>query len=160
MYWLEKLDLIDKDAADWIRSERADCVDASDLDHAFTWRRTPQGQDYWEALYEKVQNFKETPVSKRHKHADLIIAWAEGAEIEHYSDSREEWRCVDEPYWYDEAQYRVKPKTRKEQRRIAVLSYEDREILSTVHYDFEGTENQSNFVRWATDIIEVALKGE
>ncbi len=122
MHWFEKLELIDKEAAD------------------------------------KIENFKEEHMSKRHKHADLIIAWAKGAEIQtkNYNGT---WASV-VPHWYENEEYRIKPKTRIEQRRIAVLSYEDKEILSTVHYDFEGSEKQSNFVRWATDIIEVELKGE
>lgn len=47
-------------------------------------------------------------MSNRHKHADLIHAWAEGAEIE-----REEfdgaWALVKHPFFDPLKQYRIKP---------------------------------------------------
>ncbi|HQR84614.1 MAG TPA: hypothetical protein PL192_06840 [Polynucleobacter sp.] len=46
-------------------------------------------------------------MKKLHKHAELIKAWADGAEIEY--ESHGIW--VDEAYpdWYPEMQYRIKP---------------------------------------------------
>ena len=46
----------------------------------------------------------------RHKHADLIHAWAEGAEIEYFSLQHHKWRVVDIPIWKDGFEYRIKPK--------------------------------------------------
>ena len=47
----------------------------------------------------------------KHKHADLIIAWANGAEIQIYVSKRDDWMWVDtcEPMWLESAKYRVKP---------------------------------------------------
>jgi hypothetical protein len=47
----------------------------------------------------------------RHKHADLIHAWADGAEIQVFE--RGEWKPVvgNSPYWLVDSQYRIKPKT-------------------------------------------------
>ena len=49
----------------------------------------------------------------RHKHADLIHAWAEGAEIEcREIDSGDEWTGYHEgsaPQWRDDFEYRIKP---------------------------------------------------
>jgi hypothetical protein len=48
----------------------------------------------------------------RHKHADVIHAWADGAEIQQfcgdgwYDDS-------DTPNWFEDAEYRIKPRTVK-----------------------------------------------
>jgi len=48
----------------------------------------------------------------RHKHADVIHAWAEGAEIQKfcgdgwYNDS-------DTPEWFEDCEYRIKPRTVK-----------------------------------------------
>ena len=43
----------------------------------------------------------------KHKHADLIHAWADGAEIEFYDITH--WVHMPKPNWVDAAIYRVKP---------------------------------------------------
>ena len=52
----------------------------------------------------------------RHKHADLIIAWANGAEIQkerkHFSDTPAFWEDDHNPTWRKEDNYRLKPKTK------------------------------------------------
>ena len=46
----------------------------------------------------------------RHKHADLIHAWAEGAEIEIFSRTIEKWIGVtDGPNWSPLNSFRIKP---------------------------------------------------
>ena len=45
----------------------------------------------------------------RHKHADLIIAWANGAEIEYNSDRRGCWEVRGTPQWLGSVEYRIKP---------------------------------------------------
>lgn len=45
-----------------------------------------------------------------HKHKDLIIAWANGAEIEYFSDYTETWSLMEQPSWHLECTYRIKPK--------------------------------------------------
>ena len=44
-----------------------------------------------------------------HKHADLIKAWADGAEIEWLEPRSEEWLPVETPCWDSRMAYRVKP---------------------------------------------------
>jgi hypothetical protein len=44
----------------------------------------------------------------RHKHADLIIEWANGAQIELYHTDTEKWVDAPTPLWFD-CEYRVKP---------------------------------------------------
>ena len=48
----------------------------------------------------------------RHKHADLIHAWADGAEIEWRSKqyTSNEWYPCNNPSWDDIAEYRLKQK--------------------------------------------------
>ena len=46
----------------------------------------------------------------RHKHADLIHAWAEGAEIECFDRNTDEWFSTKEPSWWSDTDYRIKPK--------------------------------------------------
>lgn len=44
----------------------------------------------------------------KHKHHDVIVAWAEGKKIE-YCNNEHEWRTVNEPSWSTILEYRVKP---------------------------------------------------
>jgi hypothetical protein len=46
-------------------------------------------------------------MNKPHKHAELIKAWADGAEIE-FQDSEGVWG-VGIPHWHPDAEYRIKP---------------------------------------------------
>ena len=45
----------------------------------------------------------------RHKHADLIHAWAEGAEIEIYRSEDGAWRTQQHPLFSEHCEYRIKP---------------------------------------------------
>ena len=47
----------------------------------------------------------------RHKHADVIIAWAEGKAIQCLCEELPYWRDVTDssPAWFEEIEYRVKP---------------------------------------------------
>lgn len=79
----------------------------------------------------------------RHFHADLIIAWAEGAEIQRfcgdgwYDDS-------DTPGWFEDCEYRIKPKN-TEVEGIVVLEPEfcrfrqpRKDELSNIKFEFDG----------------------
>jgi hypothetical protein len=45
----------------------------------------------------------------RHEHADLIIAWANGEQIQIYVSERGEWVDICNPIWLKSAKFRVKP---------------------------------------------------
>ena len=45
----------------------------------------------------------------RHPHADLIHAWAEGAELEYFDFTG--WKLATNLQWDPNTQYRIKPKT-------------------------------------------------
>lgn len=47
---------------------------------------------------------------KPHKHADLIHAWADGAEIQ-FKDCAGDWNDIDKPTWCSNVEYRIKPRT-------------------------------------------------
>lgn len=49
-------------------------------------------------------------MTTRHKHADLIIAWANGAEIEYYHKNFKSWNPANAPVWREDIEYRIKPK--------------------------------------------------
>jgi hypothetical protein len=46
----------------------------------------------------------------KHKHYDVIVAFANGEEIEYYSPSRKEWSFISRPGFDENICYRVKPK--------------------------------------------------
>lgn len=46
---------------------------------------------------------------KQHKHAEMIKAWMDGAEIEAFSLLSLEWRSVPFPQWLSDMSYRIKP---------------------------------------------------
>jgi len=48
-------------------------------------------------------------MNKKRKHADVIIAWANGADIEYRSETDDAWyEAVGTPNWYYDVDYRVK----------------------------------------------------
>jgi hypothetical protein len=48
-------------------------------------------------------------VNKPHKHAELIKAWADGAEIEAFDSCIDEWVKASSPSWQNQIEYRIKP---------------------------------------------------
>jgi hypothetical protein len=63
---------------------------------------------------------------KPHKHAELIKAWADGAQIE-YWDFKERWVEVTNPCWEMEM-YRIKPEPKPDYRRWFVF-HKDRPCI-------------------------------
>lgn len=55
----------------------------------------------------------------KHKHAELIIAWANGAEIEWFQDPG--WEVISKPSWGNDREYRIKPAEPKMEKRLAWL---------------------------------------
>jgi hypothetical protein len=49
----------------------------------------------------------------KHKHAELIKSWADGAEIE-CKDYDSRWYATNSPMWHDHTEYRIKPEPPKE----------------------------------------------
>jgi hypothetical protein len=53
----------------------------------------------------------------KHKHADLIHAWADGAQIQSNNpnlDGSEDWEDETEPRWYNYLDYRIKPMPKRD----------------------------------------------
>ena len=48
-------------------------------------------------------------MNKSHKHVEIIKQWADGAEIQYYSDYTDTWEAVDRPCFFEADVYRVKP---------------------------------------------------
>jgi len=65
-------------------------------------------------------------MNKPHKHAEIIKAWADGADIEYYSAELGCWQDVvcNSPIWYNASQYRVKPIPKIEKKFIFAQHFE------------------------------------
>lgn len=48
-------------------------------------------------------------MNKPHKHADLIKAWADGAEIQYLHAGSSEWETITHLNWSGDGDYRIKP---------------------------------------------------
>lgn len=59
---------------------------------------------------------------KRHKHYDLIVAWANGAEIETETGCSGGWIACSTPIWDSNYQYRIKPEVKPD---ITAYTYID-----------------------------------
>jgi len=71
----------------------------------------------------------------RHKHADAIIAWANGEEIEFTSPYVDGWKPLGPiPLWDDAVTYRIKPKRVKKEAEVVVYKTSDREIKAYVSF--------------------------
>jgi hypothetical protein len=52
-----------------------------------------------------------------HKHAELIKAWADGAEIEMLFTVEDNWVSTKSPSWYASVEYRIKPEPKPDHAR-------------------------------------------
>lgn len=93
--------------------------------------------------------------TKRHKHADLIHAWADGAEIEYFHKDKLCWTSVvgNNPCWFDYTQYRIKrikPKTKTVRFRNYLTI---NNFIAVSHMD-----NPDYFVKWLGDWQEAEVE--
>ena len=95
-------------------------------------------------------------MKQRHKHADVIIAWAEGKDVQIWNSINKRWVdlvLADPNFRADK--YRIKPITEK--YRVALLLNDDNEpyTVSLNSQDYADIiEQRTDFVRWLTDWIE------
>lgn len=75
---------------------------------------------------------------KRHQHADVIHAWAEGADIEFRVDqnksnygSEDVWRPCRDPDWHENFEYRIK----HEPDPVLALAVARLNVLAKMHED-------------------------
>jgi hypothetical protein len=88
---------------------------------------------------------------KPHKHAELIKAWADGAEIE-CRDCRV-WYHAKDPRWQEDMEYRIKPKTKPDIEKYFIL--EANPILGLRLNEISGFQKQPH-----EDWIRIVFDGE
>lgn len=97
---------------------------------------------------------------KRHPHADIIHAWAEGQEIQFLCSSGK-WVTIGNPEWSLEAKYRIKPKTKVLKFRNCVLKGENGDLVPILIRKQDTAnlyENKPGFVKWLGPWQEVEVE--
>lgn len=97
---------------------------------------------------------------KAHKHKDVIIAWANGAEIQHRSPSTKLWTDNDTPCWIGSYDYRVKPREFKEGAWYPVVShggYKEMALFSEGKFlvSENGLECEEHNFKWIGEALEI-----
>lgn len=94
-------------------------------------------------------------MGQRHKHADVIIAWAEGKDVQVWDECAKCWCGIVKsiPFFMGD-KYRVKPPAKK--YRVALFNNNGNIYTSTADTpeDVEFYEKDIGFVRWLTDWVE------
>ena len=80
----------------------------------------------------------------RHKHADLIHAWCEGAEIEVKHPSNSSWWDAKPPSWDLDYEYRIKPEPTPDWEKLVRIETHRRYICSWEE-DFHGANLRLTF---------------
>ena len=97
-------------------------------------------------------------MGQRHKHADVIIAWAEGKDVQVWDFTQNKWGDVttESPTWCEGWKYRIKPPAKK--YRVALFKNPFSGDIYTLSVDKPDStdkyEQHKGFVRWLTDWIE------
>ena len=96
---------------------------------------------------------------KRHKHADLIHAWAEGAIIQFKAYDGTWIDCPNnEPRWRSYACYRIKPAIKTIKFKNWLTKSGKIVAWAQEGHPIEVIENQSNFARWVGDWQSVEVE--
>lgn len=101
---------------------------------------------------------------KPHKHAELIKAWAEGAEIEQRSKSERlvvfngnEWEDFD-GYWFNdnEVEYRIKPEPKPDVIALGIIEWNGTKTGGMAQYNTEFRVSE----RYEEDNVKLTFDGE
>jgi hypothetical protein len=89
----------------------------------------------------------------RHKHADVIHAWAEGAKIQYRAQgSTGTWNDVSNPGWAPSLEYRVKPS-------FEIITYRDYITEDgRIGGVFKGEPPPDDVSMWLGDWVEVKVE--
>ena len=95
-------------------------------------------------------------MGQRHKHADVIIAWAEGKDVQVWDRGPKRWCDVktSAPIFVEDWEYRIKPPAKK--YRVALLKNDNESYPTSANNQAHADiiESRKDFVRWLTDWVE------
>lgn len=81
----------------------------------------------------------------KHKHADLIKAWADGAKIECRGEVGEPWLPTTHPAWYEDYYYRIKPED------IELVQYYQSSARKDLVWNLTSKDMDNQRVKWIID---------
>lgn len=88
----------------------------------------------------------------KHKHRDIIVAWAYGEQIQFYRQFDGKWIDIDDsPRWTSSTQYRIKPKEEFLKYKVALFKSIFTGEFSVEAYSpkkYEEIESAPAFVMW------------
>lgn len=88
------------------------------------------------------------------KHGEVILAWANGAEVEwQYSGGGDWWDCPS-PLWLDGPTYRVKPQPTYEQRQAAWVKETGVKVGDTVRIMREFEDHEAPGMGWISSMAK------
>lgn len=95
-------------------------------------------------------------MGQRHKHADVIIAWAEGKDVQVWDECAKCWCDIvkSTPFFMGD-KYRIKPPAKK--YRVALFESDTASTYTActdIQEEADGYEQRRSFVRWLTDWVE------
>ena len=97
-------------------------------------------------------------MGQRHKHADVIIAWANGADVQVWDEGAKCWCDVvaSIPFFMGD-KYRIKPPAKK--YRVALFRFSSEAAsaytaCTDIQEEADSYEQHRGFVRWLTDWVE------
>ena len=104
-------------------------------------------------------------MGQRHKHADVIIAWAEGKDVQVWDEFTNRWfdTMPGNPIFREDREFRVKPPAEK--YRVALFrkfQLDEAPLVVAVNNSevAKNYESRPDFVRWLTDWVEVDVPDE
>ena len=72
------------------------------------------------------------PTNPPHNHAELIKAWADGAEIQVYSTGLLDWHELEKPSWVVGLKYRIKPAKSAKDTKLEELEANMRKLADEI----------------------------
>lgn len=82
---------------------------------------------------------------KPHKHAELIKAWADGAEIQwRWGHINDEWETTTSPHWQSDCEFRIKPQPKPD----------------VVHVWYVEPDSYPRFKDWGPYNLKLTFDGE
>ena len=69
----------------------------------------------------------------KHKHAELIKAWADGAKIQiSYTNDPQHWEDIENPFWYPCGVYRIKPEPKPDVIGIITMNCDFNDVTTVI----------------------------
>jgi hypothetical protein len=91
---------------------------------------------------------------KPHKHAELIKAWAEGAQIQIFNEIQDKWEDTNPPWWITSCTYRVKPEPKPDVVKLGYAFKEGNWLSVNIEIKTKKDANVEFIFDGETDILK------